>query len=187
MFTPQPDSRSGRADAENCQQHEPRSPEQPGNQTDNDNIPTLDWRVRRAVELMSEDLRRRWKVADLAKLVKLGPDHFATLFRRETGFAPLQFLKVMRLERARFLLAETFESVTQVAAEVGYDPEGKHFYHDFKAEYDDTPHAYRRHGGGPAGRDGGGKCDFIPESDTKSRNPTQNRGFRHCTPPPEGV
>jgi transcriptional regulator GlxA family with amidase domain len=191
MFTPQPDARSGRADAPHYDRDgSTAAAQEPVNQSGSapardesvgqeEATPAVDRRVRQAVELMREDLRRRWKVADLARLVRLGPDHLASLFKRDTGFAPLQFLKVMRLERARRLLAETFEGVGKVAEAVGYDPEGSHFYHDFKAKYDQTPTAYRQRCGGSAASGKGEGRDFTPESDSKSRFSTLgNETFR---------
>ena len=43
-------------------------------------------------------------VADLAEQVSLSPSAFAHLFREITGRSPYQFVKEMRLDRARELL-----------------------------------------------------------------------------------
>jgi transcriptional regulator GlxA family with amidase domain len=45
-------------------------------------------------------------VADMAEQVSLSPSAFAHLFRDVTGKAPYQFLKEMRLDRARELLVD---------------------------------------------------------------------------------
>ena len=45
-------------------------------------------------------------VADMAEQVSLSPSAFAHLFRDVTGRSPYQFLKEMRLDRARELLVD---------------------------------------------------------------------------------
>ena len=65
---------------------------------------------------MSEPLT----VADMADLVCLSPSAFAHLFRDVTGRSPYQFVKEMRLDRARELLVDGNFTMARISKEVGY-------------------------------------------------------------------
>jgi AraC-like DNA-binding protein len=55
--------------------------------------------------------------------------------------SPYQFVKRMRLDRARTLLVEDDLSVSEVTREVGY-ASPSHFIAEFKRHFGVTPHAY---------------------------------------------
>ena len=86
-------------------------------------------------------------VAELAEHVFMSPSAFAHLFREVTGMAPYQFVKTMRLDRARVLILEEGLSVGEAARAVGY-PSLSHFINEFKRYFGVTPGtlALQRHG-----------------------------------------
>ncbi len=92
---------------------------------------------------MQENLSRQISLVDMAKVVNLSTWRFCHVFKRETGLTPLQYLKALRMERAKRLLEETFLSVKQVMMEVGINDES-HFIRDFKAAYELPPAKFRR-------------------------------------------
>jgi AraC-like DNA-binding protein len=81
-------------------------------------------------------------VADLAEQVSLSPSAFAHLFREITGRSPYQFVKEMRLDRARELLIDGQPTVARVAQEVGYGSVS-HFISEFRSRFGVTPRTYR--------------------------------------------
>jgi AraC-like DNA-binding protein len=80
-------------------------------------------------------------VADMAELVSLSPSAFAHLFRDVTGRSPYQFLKEIRMDRARELLVDGQFGVARVSKEVGY-ASVSHFISEFRARFGATPRAY---------------------------------------------
>lgn len=80
-------------------------------------------------------------VADLADLVNLSPSAFAHLFRDVTGRSPYQFVKEMRLDRARELLVDGDFTVARISKEVGY-ASVSHFISEFRGRFGVTPRAY---------------------------------------------
>ena len=80
-------------------------------------------------------------VADMAEQVSLSPSAFAHLFRDVTGRSPYQFLKEMRLDRARELLVDGNLAVARVSKEVGY-ASVSHFISEFRSRFGVTPRAY---------------------------------------------
>jgi AraC-like DNA-binding protein len=80
-------------------------------------------------------------VADMADLVSLSPSAFAHLFRDVTGRSPYQFLKEMRLDRARELLVDGNFTVARISKEVGY-ASVSHFISEFRGRFGVTPRSY---------------------------------------------
>ena len=60
-----------------------------------------------------------------------------------TGKSPLEFIRVLRLKRAAQLLTESQLSVSEIAAEVGFNTV-KYFTKYFKEEFNCLPSAYAR-------------------------------------------
>jgi AraC-like DNA-binding protein len=80
-------------------------------------------------------------VGDMAEQVSLSPSAFAHLFRDVTGRSPYQFLKELRLDRARELLVDGDMAVARVSKQVGYSSVS-HFISEFRARFGVTPRAY---------------------------------------------
>jgi AraC family transcriptional regulator of arabinose operon len=91
----------------------------------------MDPRIAWAMAEIEQRLTEPLTVAKLADAVRLSPSRFAHLFRAETGMAPMRFLHVQRMKRARGLLERTSLSVKEVMVKVGCgDP--SHFARDFR-------------------------------------------------------
>jgi transcriptional regulator GlxA family with amidase domain len=97
--------------------------------------------VSAVLEYMRAHLSEPLTVADLADLVSLSPSAFAHLFRDVTGRSPYQFLKEMRLDRARELLVDGNLTVARISKEVGY-ASVSHFISEFRGRFGVTPRAY---------------------------------------------
>jgi len=97
--------------------------------------------VSAVLEYMRAHLSEPLTVADLADLVSLSPSAFAHLFRDITGRSPYQFLKEMRLDRARELLVDGNFTVARISKEVGY-ASVSHFISEFRGRFGVTPRAY---------------------------------------------
>ena len=57
---------------------------------------------------------------ELAEIAKLSPFYFSHMFKRETGFAPMEYVINTRIEHAKTLLLTTNRSIADIAEEVGY-------------------------------------------------------------------
>ena len=95
---------------------------------------SMDDRVRRALRLITEDLRRPLVLAEVARSVNLSETRLRSLFRAETGTTPAQHLKSLRMRKAKELLEETFLNVKQVMFEVGIS-DRRHFAREFRELY----------------------------------------------------
>ena len=97
--------------------------------------------VSAVLEYVREHMSEPLTVADMADLVNLSPSAFAHLFRDVTGRSPYQFLKEMRLDRARELLVDGNFTVARISKEVGY-ASVSHFISEFRGRFGVTPRAY---------------------------------------------
>jgi transcriptional regulator GlxA family with amidase domain len=96
-----------------------------------------------AVAWMERQLTGPFSGAALAETLHVS---YRTLHRRfcaVTGMAPLAYLHALRVERAKDLLAQTRQSVEQVAASVGYGDESS-FRRVFRRLTETTPAQYRK-------------------------------------------
>ncbi|OGV65965.1 MAG: hypothetical protein A3K19_03435 [Lentisphaerae bacterium RIFOXYB12_FULL_65_16] len=80
--------------------------------------------------------------ADLARLAGLSPSRFHAVFRRATGFAPLEYMMAIRLQRAGELLETTSQTVSEIASACGFATV-YYFSRCFTAHKRMTPTAYR--------------------------------------------
>ncbi|WP_156296874.1 AraC family transcriptional regulator [Mycobacterium paragordonae] len=97
--------------------------------------------VSAAVEYVRAHLDQPITVNELAERVCMSPSAFAHFFRESIGVSPYQFVKGVRLERARMLLVEDGLSVNEAARRVGYSSLS-HFTNEFKRRYGVTPREY---------------------------------------------
>jgi AraC-like DNA-binding protein len=71
------------------------------------------------------------------------PSHFSARFRAVTGFSVVEYVKRLRMARARQLLITSELSVAEVATDVGYaDP--FYFSRQFRAVTGLSPRSYRQ-------------------------------------------
>lgn len=97
--------------------------------------------VTRAISYIRDHLAEQLGVADLAHYACLSPSAFAHLFRDITGMPPYQFIKSVRMDRARELLVRGEMNVSTIVRTVGYSSPS-HFINEFKRHFGVTPRTY---------------------------------------------
>ena len=102
-----------------------------------------DPRIRKAIELISQQPEERLTIDSLASKCGLSRSRLAQLFKQETGDSPIAFLETQRLRRTRDLLEHTHLSLTEIAEKVGF---ASPFYLSlrFKKQYGVSPRDYRQ-------------------------------------------
>lgn len=99
--------------------------------------------VSRVEEKISTDLKQHYTVEALAKEHGISPSSLKKYFEQVYGTPISEYLRGKRMEHAGRLLAETKNSVADIAAEAGYSNQGK-FSSAFKKYTKKTPLEYRR-------------------------------------------
>ena len=101
----------------------------------------LNPKVRSAVSLMKNNLDRKLALGEIAEATCLHHSRLIYLFKTEMGSSPLQYHKLLRLQRVCELLEKTPWTVDRIRLEVGYDH--SHFFKDFRDRFGLTPSQYR--------------------------------------------
>ena len=103
----------------------------------------MDQRIRNMVSMLSSDLGFDLSLSDTAANVNLSVSRFRHLFKSETGMSVLQYVKTLRLQKAKELIESTPLSIKQIMTEVGIKDKSN-FCRDFKKTYGLSPVKYRR-------------------------------------------
>jgi AraC-like DNA-binding protein len=99
--------------------------------------------IGRAIEHIHSTLDEKLIVEDMASVARLSPSHFARVFKKETGKAPMEYVNELRLERAKKMLRAGDKSVTEIALLCGFGSPS-YLSSCFQKEYKMTPTEYRR-------------------------------------------
>ena len=79
----------------------------------------------------------------LAKRTGLSVSRFCTLFKKETGYSPYQYIKNTRLHASRKYLTSTTCSMDEIASYVGF-ADASSYIAAFRHKYGITPHQLRK-------------------------------------------
>lgn len=82
-------------------------------------------------------------VAQLAREFRVSQNHLTTVFHRETGQTPTDYLRKIRTGKARQLLLTTNLSVQKISEKIGID-DSNYFVKLFRKDYGVTPTQYRK-------------------------------------------
>lgn len=97
----------------------------------------------RAIAFLREHFAEPLCLADVARAAALSKFHLCRLFRRETGVSFRDYLRALRIERAKVLLADRRASVTEIAYSVGFNDTSR-FDKSFSRSVGMSPTRYRR-------------------------------------------
>ncbi|MGG4032832.1 helix-turn-helix domain-containing protein [Paenibacillus cisolokensis] len=100
--------------------------------------------IRRAVRYMEEHYtREELSLTEVAHALGISVPYLSRSFKEEMNVTFVQHLTRLRMAKARELLADTDNSTTEIALQVGYS-DYPHFSKTFKKMYGLTPTAYRK-------------------------------------------
>jgi transcriptional regulator GlxA family with amidase domain len=102
----------------------------------------MDPRVQLAVRQMEKQLHRELSLEVMAQSVNLSSSRFRHLFKKEMGTTPAQYLKALRMRRAKELVETTFLNIKQIMSSIGMRDK-RHFAKDFERTYGVTPTQHR--------------------------------------------
>lgn len=103
-----------------------------------------DWRVKRAIELLQENLGESYPIERLANRVGTSVRQLERAFARHAKLSPASVRRALRLDHARWRLLNTQRTITQIAGECGF-ADSSHFSRCFRQSYGESPHSFRRH------------------------------------------
>jgi len=103
----------------------------------------LNPRIRIVTDFMNANLHRRIRLAELAEAANLSASRFSHVFKTQTGLSPGAYLRRLRTERARHLLATSPLRIKEIMAMAGYNSKSL-FVRHFKRSFGVAPSQYRK-------------------------------------------
>lgn len=94
--------------------------------------------VARALKLMQNDYAEKFDVERLASMARMSPSAFHRAFKEITSDSPMQYLKKVRLTKARDLIVQENIKAYIAADQVGYESPSQ-FSREFKRYFGQSP------------------------------------------------
>jgi AraC-like DNA-binding protein len=97
---------------------------QQATQTDDNTLQAfVDKRLRGALTALYLEPEREWQLDDLAQRAHMSRSAFAEQFRSQVGQSPLEYVRMVRMQRAWRYLRESQETIQHIALQCGYQSE----------------------------------------------------------------
>jgi AraC family L-rhamnose operon regulatory protein RhaS len=103
-------------------------------------------RIGRVVEFIENHFAEPITIDDIAASSHVSRRHLFRLFEQETGVAPMEYLKKVRLQKAAAMLLTTNANVTEVAFACGFN-DSNYFSTLYHKEFGISPSRFKRDGG----------------------------------------
>ncbi len=95
--------------------------------------------VTQALKYIQKNYMNEVKLSQVAKNASVSAEHLSRMFKKETGFGFNEYLTILRLQKAEFMLRnEPGRSVGEVAYACGFN-DGNYFSYKFKEAYGVSP------------------------------------------------
>lgn len=98
--------------------------------------------IEKTIEFIYQHFGRKLNVTDLAVIASMSESHFIRIFKKETGYSPMEFLIKVRIDKAKKLLRSGTKNVTEVSLECGFSSIS-HFSSSFTKHTGMTPSEYQ--------------------------------------------
>ena len=106
---------------------------------------SLERRVLKILEMVESGAT--FAIRDLAAEFHLSPAYLQRLFKHETGICMGEWLSEQRLQRAAYLLSNSYLSIKEITHVVGYEHTSS-FIRAFERRFTQAPARYRKHNEG---------------------------------------
>jgi AraC family transcriptional regulator len=101
------------------------------------------WQSRAAIEYINANLASELTLAEIAKVVCLCKSHFSRAFKISHGVSPWAYIIMARVKRAKRMIRETREPLSQVASACGFADQA-HLCRAFRRWVGVSPGIWRR-------------------------------------------
>jgi AraC-like DNA-binding protein len=100
------------------------------------------WQIRRALEYLQETYTQEFSLERVSAAAQLSKYHLERVFKKATGLRLHNYVVMLRVERAKEILARTSRPMADVALELGFSDQS-HFSNVFKQSTGLSPRGYR--------------------------------------------
>jgi YesN/AraC family two-component response regulator len=100
--------------------------------------------VKHAIAYLHQNYHRTLSRQELAATIGVSKDYLSHIFQQELGISPWEYLNRYRIKQAKALLLNSNESITNIAAQVGFN-DLSYFNRVFLKHVGCSPRAFREH------------------------------------------
>jgi AraC-like DNA-binding protein len=99
-------------------------------------------KIKYVIDIMNQTLNQRFTLEELASQANMSKSHFASVFKKRTGFSPLDYHMRLKMQKACFLLDSTSLSVKEIGAQLGFE-DSLYFSRRFRSVHSCSPIQYK--------------------------------------------
>lgn len=99
--------------------------------------------IKKAVRYVNENMGIPCRLSEVARAVKISPEHLSRMFHQEMNMTFTDYVKIVKVDYSMNLLKKTDMRIHEIARSVGYENE-KYFHNIFKEAIGVTPNQYRK-------------------------------------------
>ena len=100
--------------------------------------------IEESVKFIQKNYMMDITLSDMARMHSVSPEHLSRTFKKETGFGFSEYLTLVRLQKAEYMLRnEPGKSVCEIAYACGFN-DSNYFSDKFKRSYGTTPSKMKR-------------------------------------------
>ncbi len=102
--------------------------------------------VRDIIHFMEEKVEKRITLKELSEYTGFSITHMSRVFRKHTGYAPMNYFNILKIRYSCWLLDHTFLKIHQISYKLGYE-DTRYFSRLFKKIINLSPSEYRNENG----------------------------------------
>lgn len=95
-----------------------------------------------AIDFLSKNINKTVTLEEIAASVNLSPSHFSTVFKKKTGFTPIEYFNHLKVQKACQYLLFTTLRIKEIALELGIEDQF-YFSRMFTKVMGTSPNEYR--------------------------------------------
>lgn len=99
--------------------------------------------VQRAVDYIAAHLCTDFRVGDIAEEVNIAPNYLQRIFKQTMGVTLVEYINQQRIERSKWLLMYTDDTIVDVAIASGFNSR-QHFFRVFNSMMNMSPQQFRQ-------------------------------------------
>ena len=99
--------------------------------------------IEKAINYIRDSIYDEITLDDLAKEAALSKYHFSRIFKKETGFSPLEYVFNTKINLAKTILITTNKKIADIALDLGFSSESS-FINAFKSRTGFSPNGFRK-------------------------------------------
>lgn len=98
--------------------------------------------ITKVIDYIDKHINQHFTLKELADFANLSPYHFSRVFKKETGYSPLEYVSITKINYAKLVLRTSDIRIVELAESLGYSSPAS-FINAFKSQCGISPNKYR--------------------------------------------